>query len=117
MEELDIVNALEDAVGELEGAGEALREAGRKAANSAADYENSKNAYVIELKNEELKDPKIKRTDAIRQSMYRDQFKDLRRVRMVNSELWEAEKLAFRGLLSKVSALQTLLSRFRDEIR
>lgn len=61
----------------IEQAGKDVREAGRMAAHKQAEYELLKNQKLIELFNEEA-ETGIKRTEAIRQAIYRKEFSDQR---------------------------------------
>lgn len=107
----DILKELEEASDALDGAAESLKQAAQAASDAEAEYERKKNTYIIQLKAEEDGDSKIKRTDMVRTAMYRSMYHQERLQKSLTAKLWEVEKLAHKGLLAKVSALQTLAKR------
>lgn len=101
---------------ELETATENLTKLGRQMKASAvleaemrSDYEELKNQYLIELYAQEV-DKATKRTEAQRTAMYRIKFKDERRRWLMAKADFDSDRDLFKGLQSKITAIQTLIS-------
>lgn len=76
------------------------------AANAQADYDERKHQFLIDLFDEEA-EQKFKRTEAQRQSLYRNAFKRERRAAMLAKAELDSSRDLFRGLQSTIMALQT----------
>lgn len=79
----------------------------RDSADRAADYEEKKNSYLIELYEEEIQFG-FKRTEAQRQALYRDRFREERRRMLLSREELQSSRDLLKGLQAKLNALQTL---------
>jgi hypothetical protein len=117
MDELrEIQRQLTEAITELEAFAEILRTDARLATSRAADYEEAKNQYLIALYSEEVEQG-FKRTEAQRQALYRDRFKDLRRASMLAKEELQSSRDLFKGLQAKINAIQTIARMSEAEMK
>lgn len=110
MEELfDLQRQLSEAKDRL---GEIARDLRAKAiaeAEARCNYADAKNTYLIEMFAEEADDPKMKRSVAQREALYRSMYKDLRRTWFLSQADLSAERDFYDGVKSKIMALQTLI--------
>jgi len=117
VELLDITSEMEATLKALDSLMIDMHESATESVNTRCDYEDKKNRYVLELKAEELADPKLKRTDKVRQSMYRLQFNNERQQWLAKDSAHDVNKLVHKGLLAKLNALQSLLRLVDGEIK
>jgi hypothetical protein len=114
---------LEQLEKELESATENLTKLGRQMKASAkleaekhSDYDLLKNKLLVILYNEEV-EQKIKRTVDQRQALYRTKYAEQRRDWLLAKADYESDRDLFRGLLTKITALQSLMSNEREKMR
>lgn len=108
---------------ELQNATENLTKLGRQMKSSArleaelrSEYENRKNSYLIELYAEES-EKAFKRTEAHRTAMYRLKYKDDRQRWLLAKADFESDRDLFKGLQSKITAIQSLIGLEREKMR
>lgn len=101
-----IYNELAPLETEIQQTGENIRQLARDAANAAADYENAKNLFLIELYKEEAKDG-TKRTEAHRTALYRSQHAGLRLASNLKKNEHMAERDYLDALKSKLMSIQS----------
>ena len=117
MDELtEIKRMLTEAVAQLDALGAELKAEAKAATDRQADYEERKNGFLIELFSEEA-DKGFKRTESQRQALYRSAYRHERREAMVAKEQLAASRDLYRGLQSKVNAIQTLARIAEAEMR
>ena len=76
-------------------------------ANAVCDYEDAKGRTLIALKAEEDATSGLKRTESVREAMYRTEHADLRRKRTELGEAVRAEKVFLDALANQLTATQT----------
>lgn len=109
----DEIQALEDAILE---ASKQQQQFGVDEANAIADYEGKKSGYVLRLHAEESSAGfKGKRTDAIRQSMYRKKFENERLKRALAVNALSANQNFIKSLLAVLSAKQSRIRILESE--
>lgn len=98
---------------------DAARDVGIKAQimqAASADYEELKQSMLVALFDQEAQD-KMRRTEAQRTAIVRTKYAMERRLRNTAQADYESAKAFYKGLESKLSALQTLAGIERDEMR
>jgi hypothetical protein len=84
------------------------RELAMLAINAQCDYEEAKNKTILELKLEEdASEGKIKRTESVREAIYRTEHADLRRAWLLTAESLKTQKIFLDAMKEQISALQT----------
>lgn len=76
-------------------------------ANAVCDYEDAKGRTLIALKAEEDATTGLKRTESVREAIYRTEHADLRRKRTELGEAVRAEKVFLDALANQLTATQT----------
>jgi len=84
------------------------RELSLMAITAQCDYEEAKNKTILELKLEEdASEGKIKRTESVREAIYRTEHADLRRAWLLTAESLKTQKIFLDAMKEQISALQT----------
>jgi predicted nucleic acid-binding Zn-ribbon protein len=108
--------ALEEATENLSKLGRQMKTAARREAELRSEYENLKNSYLIELYAEEV-DKASKRTVDLRTAMYRLRYKNERMAWLLAKADFESDRDLFKGLQSKITAIQSLIGLEREKMR
>lgn len=113
-----IKDELNSAVDALTQTAKRLKVSAQTFVNKRCEYENKKNQYVLQLKaEEETSGGKIKRTDAVRQSMYRLMYQKERLEWLAAEMDYETDKDLYKGLIAKLNALQTVARLTETEMK
>lgn len=112
----DIREMIRRTVADLDRQGMELKQAAVQATNDEADYEERKASFLVALFEEEA-ELGFKRTESQRQSLYRRALKDDRRRANLSRETLQADRELYRGLQTKINALQTLARMIEAEMR
>ena len=113
----EIIDQMNETINALTDTALRLRKSGTESVNARCDYEDAKNELVLKLRQEEIDDPKKKRTDAVRQSVYRSMLKEERKNWLGKESNYETDKILFKGLQSKINALQTVARLTETELK
>lgn len=117
MEEvIELEKQLSEATENLTKLGRAMKASAKLEADLRSNYEELKNGYLIELYAEEV-DKASKRTVDHRTAMYRLKFKDERRRWLLAKADFESDRDLFKGLATKISAIQTLIGLEKEKMR
>jgi uncharacterized Ntn-hydrolase superfamily protein len=112
-----IIQEIEKTVEALTATAKRLKKSAAKSVNKQCDYEDKKNDYVLSLKKSAKANPDEKVTDAMRESMYRAKFKQERSDALEAAADYESDKILFKGLQSKLNALQTIARLTESELK
>lgn len=117
MEEvIELEKELKDATGNLTELGRRMKKSARAEAELRSEYENLKNSYLIELYASEV-DKASKRTVEQRTAMYRHKFQNERMRWLLAKADYESDRDLFKGLQSKITAIQTLIGIEKEKMR
>lgn len=116
MELPDLMRAIENTVADLDKQGDALKTSAMVSANARASYSEVKHRELIAMKAEEI-ETKTKRTIQDREALYRNKFSNERREWMMAEADHDSNKDLYRGTMSKLNALQSLLRVKEGEMR
>ena len=105
----DLEKELTEAKNKLGEIADKILQSAKDEVNYRSDYEEKKNKFLLLCYAEE-NDRNFKRTEQHRKSMYRDKFADERRAWLFAKADYESNRELYKGLLSKIEALRTLVS-------
>lgn len=117
MEEVfELEKELKTATENLSKLGRQMKASAKLEADLRSDYEELKNDYLIELYSQEV-DKASERTVAQRTAMYRTKYKNERRRWLLAKADFESDRDLFKGLQSKITAIQTLIGIEKEKMR
>jgi len=105
---LELDKELRDATENLTKFARVFKASAVKEAESHCVYEEKKNRFLIVLYDEEVQQS-IKRTEVQRKAMYRNEYAKERRDWLLAKADFESDRDLFKGLQSKIMALQSLI--------
>jgi hypothetical protein len=104
----NLYNDLENLQGAIRDSSLEVKTLGQQKTEAACDYEEAKNKSLILMKAEEDEsEGKLKRTESIREAIYRTEHQDLRRKWLFLVNKFDTEKIYLDTLQSQVMGLQT----------
>jgi hypothetical protein len=110
----NIYNEIEQLEAEIITAAASLKSLGEADANASAIYENKKNRYLIELFAEEA-ETGTKRTESIRQAMYRRMYETERLQKSLATNALKSTQEYVKAMLSVLSSRQSRMRVLESE--